>query len=108
MESNLTNIVIFASVFVALPLILVLRAFRAPSEARVAAWACGYGLELTDANCPMVVEHLARTRRFRALGATLGWVPSGLPLLLGDRLPFAWTTPCSRSTATSPALSSPS
>ena len=93
MESNLNNVLIFASVFVALPLVLVLRAFHAPGDARVAAWAGGYGLELTEANRPMVVELVDRTRRFRAVGATMGWVSSGLPLLIGDHLPFGLDNP---------------
>lgn len=54
---------------------------RAPSDTRLRSWASRYGLELTEANRPVVAGYVRRTRIFQTAGAAIGWLAS--PVYVG-------------------------
>ncbi len=65
----------------ALALAVLALVVRAPSEARLPSWASRHGLELTEANRPVVAAYLRRTRIFQTAGAAIGWLAS--PVYVG-------------------------
>ncbi len=68
-----------AALFWGIPLSYILfRGFRSPGERFLARWTHTYGIELTEANGPMVVTYLKRTKRIRTVGALAGVVFSVL------------------------------
>jgi hypothetical protein len=63
--------------YVVLPLsYIVIRGFRRPSEEFTQRWARTFGVEVTEANRPLIYTYLLRTKRIRTTGALAGLVPS--------------------------------
>jgi hypothetical protein len=60
---------------------------RAPGDHRLGEWADRYGLDLTEANRPVVARYLRRTRSLRAIGAAAGWLASPVYVAMTDQ-PF--------------------
>ncbi|HEY3211041.1 MAG TPA: hypothetical protein VGL18_14885 [Actinomycetota bacterium] len=66
-----------AALFWGVPLAYILfRGFRSPDQRFLERWARVYGIELTEANRPMIVAYLRRTTRIRTVGALVGLATS--------------------------------
>ncbi len=88
MDTNPSNLAIFALICVLIPGVLLVRALRYPNAVQLAEWAASYDLQLTAANHPVVQAYLRRTRQFRAIPTAVAWAITGMPLLTGKPLPF--------------------
>jgi hypothetical protein len=72
-----------AAIFWGVPLLyIVFRGFRPPDQRFLDRWKRVYGIELTEANRPMIVTYLRRTKRIRTVGALAGLVTSVLVVFL--------------------------
>ncbi len=68
-----------AVLFWGIPLAYILvRGFRSPDQNLLERWGQAYGIEVTEANRPIVITYLRLTRRIRTIGALAGVVLSVL------------------------------
>ena len=74
---------LMAAIFWGVPLVYILfRGFRPPDQRFLDRWTRVYGIELSEANRPMIVTYLRRTKRIRTVGALAGLVTSVLVVFL--------------------------
>jgi len=78
--------VLAAAATLAPPAIAVLMALWPVTRRRLAAFATTYRVAVTGDNAPLLLTHLARTRRYRSIGAALGWSIGSFETVAG--LPF--------------------
>ncbi len=79
------QVVLAASTLVP-PAIAVLMALWPVTRRRLAAFATTYRVHVTGDNAPLLIAHLARTRRYRSIGAAVGWGIGSFDTVVG--LPF--------------------
>ncbi|HSV67459.1 MAG TPA: hypothetical protein VLJ59_16320 [Mycobacteriales bacterium] len=69
--------------YLLVPAVLVVAGGAPVRRARLESFAVAHQIPVTEENGPMLVRHLARTRRFRCWCAAAGWLLAPLPAVAG-------------------------
>ena len=92
-QTNSGSLFWFLMMGVALPAVMVARAFRSPNGRQMQQWAEWCGVVVTPANEELIRSHLGRVRRYRSIAAFPFWWLYPAPLVLGSEFPAALASP---------------